>query len=75
MRRIDHDPVGFPGFARQLDENAVEHAQAAPTDEPVVDRLVRPVAARRIAPSQAILDDEDDRRHNQPVINSRNTMR
>jgi hypothetical protein len=40
MRGIDHDPVRLPGLASQLDKDAVEHTQAAPTNEPVVDCLV-----------------------------------
>ena len=52
MRGVDHNPVGFAGFARQLGEDAVEHPQAAPADEAVVDGLVRTVtrASRHIKP-------------------------
>ncbi len=75
MCRIDHDPVWLSSFARQLGKDAAEHAKAAPTDEPVIDCLVRPVGSRCIAPPQPVLDDEDNRRHNQPVIDPWNTMR
>src|SRR6202034_3071824 len=37
MRGVDHDPLGLAAFARQGCENLVEHAQAAPTNEPIVD--------------------------------------
>ena len=73
--RIDHDPLRFSGLARQFDKDAVEHPQAAPADEAVVDRLVRSVSARRITPPQAVLDDKDDLRYNQPVIDPGNTVR
>ncbi len=75
VRRVDHDPVGLSGLASQFDKDAIEHAHVAPADEPIVDCLRRPVSPGRIAPPQAVLDDEDDRRHNQPVTNPRNTVR
>ena len=53
MRGVDHDPLRFAGLARQFGENLVEHAQTAPAHEPVVDRLVRAVFARGVAPAQA----------------------
>lgn len=72
---VDDDPVWLSSLACQLDKDAVEHAKAAPTDEPVIDRLVRPEGSRCISPPQPVLDDEDKRRHNQPVIDPWNTMR
>lgn len=36
---IDHQSIRLPAFGCQLGQDAVEHAQAAPADEPVVDRL------------------------------------
>ncbi len=32
VRRIDHDPVGFSGLARQFDKDAVEHPKPTPAD-------------------------------------------
>ena len=75
MGGVDHDPVGFSSLARQLGEDAIEHAQAAPADEAVVDRFVRAVILGRIAPHQPVLDNLDDRRHNAPVIDPWNSMR
>ena len=45
MRSIDHQPIRLAALGRQLGEDAIEHSQAAPADEPVVDRLVGPQAA------------------------------
>ena len=70
MGRVDHEPLGLAGFACPLRESLVEHAKTAPAHEPIIDRLVRPVVAERIAPAQAILDDEDNPRNDPPVINS-----
>ena len=72
MGGIDHQPGWVAGLARQLSENAVEHAEAAPAHEPVVDRLVRTVAGRCIAPAQTVPNDEDDPADHPPVINPRN---
>jgi hypothetical protein len=51
---VDHQPVRLGAFACQFGEDPVEHTQPAPADEAVVDRLVRAVGVRRIAPAQAI---------------------
>src|ERR1700690_3706033 len=52
MRGVDHDPLQLAALARQFGENLVEHAQAAPANEPIVDRLVRAILARRGASRQ-----------------------
>jgi hypothetical protein len=75
MRGVDHDPLGLCALARQLSEDLVEHAQTAPADEAVVDRLMRAIPRRRIAPTQAVLDDEYDRADNPPVIHPSDPMR
>jgi len=72
---VDHDPLGLACLAGELGEDAVEHAQAAPANEAVVDRLVRPVIAWRITPHQPVLDDVDDRRDDPPVIDPRHPVR
>jgi len=43
MRGVDHDPLRPGAFARKFGEDRVEHAQPAPADEPVIDRLVRAI--------------------------------
>src|SRR6202044_1527859 len=52
MRGVDHDPLRFAALARQFGENLVEHAQAAPSNKPIVDRLVRAIVARSVPPTQ-----------------------
>ncbi len=51
---IDRQLVSLAGLGSQRPEDAVEHAYAAPADEAVVDRLVRPVLRRRITPPQPV---------------------
>ena len=60
MGRIDHQLVGINSFSGQTCKYPVEHAQLAPADEAVVDRPVRAVLGWRIAPPQAVPDDEDN---------------
>jgi hypothetical protein len=55
MRGVDHDPLRFAALARQFGENLVEHAQAAPSNKPIVDRLVRAIVARSVAPTQPVV--------------------
>jgi len=45
---VDHQLLGSAALDRQRREDLVKHAEAASADEPVVDRLVRTVAGRRI---------------------------
>jgi hypothetical protein len=75
MRGVDHDPLGLAAPARQRGEYLVEHAQSAPADEAVVDRLVRAVVPRRVAPAQAVLDDEHYRTDDPPVVHPSHPMR
>jgi len=42
VRRVDHQPVGLAAPGRERLEDAVEHAHLPPSDEAVVNRLVRP---------------------------------
>ena len=72
---VDHDPVRLAAAACQSLEDAVEHAQPAPSNEPVVQRLVRPVRRRRIAPAQAVADDEDDAAQHTTVVHAGHAVR
>ena len=72
--RVDHQPARLASLARQFGKNLVEHAKTAPAHEPIVDRLVRTVLARGLAPPQPVSDDEDDPANHPSVINSGNTM-
>ena len=71
---VDHEPVGFAAFGRQRGKDPVEHAQTAPPDETVVDRLVRTVLARRIALTQPVPDHEDDATDHPAVIDPRHPV-
>src|ERR1700733_4584776 len=75
MRGVDHDPLRFAALARQFGENLVEHAQAAPSNKSIVDRLVRAIVARSVAPTQPVLDHKDDRADDPPIVHPRNPMR
>lgn len=72
---VDHQPIRLPALGGGLGEDAVEHAQAAPADEPVVDRLVRAITGRCITPAEPVPDHENNAAHNPPVIDPRNAMR
>ena len=75
MGGIDHQPVRLSALGREFSEDAVEHAQAAPADEAIIDRLVRTVGGRRITPAQAVPDHEDDAAQDPPVIDPRDAVR
>jgi hypothetical protein len=74
MRGVDHDPLGLAAIVRQRCEN-VERTQTAPANEPIVDRLVRAILSRRVAPAKPILDHKHDRTHDPPVVHPRDPMR
>src|ERR1700730_4877535 len=75
MRGGDHDPLRVAALARQFGENLVEHAQATPANEPIVDRLVRAIVGRSVAPTQPVLDHEHDRADDPPIVHPRDPMR
>src|SRR5471030_2264439 len=75
MSGVDHDPLRLTAFAHQLGEDVVEHAQPAPADEAVVDRLVRAVIPGRVAPAKSVLDYKDDGADDPAVVNPRDPMR
>lgn len=75
MGRINHHLIRRPGHVGKLSEYPVEHAKPAPTDEPVVDRLVRAVIRWGVTPAQPVADHKDDATENPPVINPRNPVR
>src|ERR1700690_1665201 len=68
MRGVDHDPLRLAALAGQFGENLVEHAQAAPAHEPIVDCLVRAIVGPSIAPAQPVLDHKHDRADDPPVL-------
>ena len=54
---VDHQPLGHAALGRQAREDAFEHAEPAPSHEPVVQRLVWAVTGRRVLPLEAVADD------------------
>lgn len=72
---IDHQLIGLPALGGELSEDAVEHIQAAPADEAVVDCFVRTISGRRIAPAQPVPDHEDDTAHDPAIIDPRDAVR
>jgi hypothetical protein len=73
----DLDLVRLPvedGVVRDRDV-AVAHAQAAPANGTVADRLVRPIGHRRIPPAQAIFQHKADLRDHPPLVRQQNPMR
>ena len=75
MCGVDHNPLRLGTLARQFGENLVEHAQPAPANEPVVDRLMRAIVSRCVPPAQPVLDHEDDAAHDPPVVHPRDPVR
>lgn len=75
MGGIDHQLIWLPALGGELGEDAVEHAHAAPADEPIVERLGWPILGGSIAPAQAIADHEDDTADNPRVIDPGHPVR
>ena len=69
MRRVDHRRPTRGGLLGRSREDVVEDAGLAPAHEPIVERLVRIVAGRRVATHRAGEDDVDDARDHASVIN------
>jgi len=74
MGSVNHDALRLWPFAREPGEDAVEDTEPAPADEAIVERLLRPVALRRVLPLQAVPDHVDDPAYHTPVIDPRHAM-
>lgn len=74
MRCVDH-PVKLAALDGERREDAVKHAQMAPSDEALVDSLVWPLVLWRIAPAQTVTDHQDDARDYPPAIDQRHESR
>jgi len=72
MGGIQHHRRRGPAGLGQPREYPVPNTFARPPDEPVVQRLVRPVMGRGILPSAAQLKNVDDPRYHTTVIDPRN---
>ena len=55
MGGIDHDALRLWSFARQGREDTVKDTEPAPSDEAIIEGLVRPIVLGRIFPLQAVL--------------------
>ena len=75
MGGIDHQSLRLPALGSELGEDTVEHTQAAPADEAIVDRFVRTIGGRRIAPAQPVPDHENDAAHDPAIIDPRDAVR
>lgn len=75
MGRADHQPVWLAALSRKLGKYPVEHTQAAPADEPLVDRLLRTMGRRRTSPANSIPDHEDNAAHDPSIVDPRDTVR
>ena len=60
MSSVDHQLLWLAPFRSQLGQNPVEHAEPAPPDEAVVDRLVRAILLRSVTPPQPVAQNKDD---------------
>lgn len=74
MGRIDHQLVLLSTLGSQRGKDLVEHAQPTPADEPIVDRLVRPILARCIALIKVIADQEDNPADDPSIFDPRHSM-
>src|SRR5947209_2752505 len=71
----EHQPLRCASLGRQGCEDACEYTEPAPTDEAVVQRLVRAIAGGCILPLQAISDDVDDPADHPAIVNPRQAAR
>ncbi len=75
MGGVDHHLVRLAALCYKACEDPIKHTHPAPAHKTVIERLVRPVGTRRIAPTQPVANDEDDARDDLAVIDPRNTVR
>ena len=68
--RVDHQPIRWAGFRGQGRKYAIEHAHPGPSDEPVVQGLMRSVDLGRVTPSQPIANDVNDAADNPTIIHT-----
>lgn len=72
---IDHQLIGLSALGGKFGEDAVEYAQTASANEPVVDRIVRVVTDRRITPQQPVPDHENVAVDDPAIIDPWDAMR
>ena len=69
VSRVDHDRLGRGARGGQSLHYAEEYAPFAPPRPPVVERHVRAILPRRIAPTQPVAVYEYDAAQHPPIIN------
>lgn len=69
--RLVASMIGLAALGGELDKVAIEHTQAIPTNEAIVDCFVRTTKGRRIAPAQPASDDEEHAAHDPGIIEPR----
>jgi hypothetical protein len=74
MRSVNHDGVGLCPASYQAAEYSIKDAHSRPTDEAIVEGLVRSINFRRVPPSQAVSDDMYYSADYSPVIDTRLAM-
>ena len=74
VRCVDHEALGLGPFTGECREDPVEDAEAAPTDEAVVERLVRSIILMRIFLLQAKLEDSDNAADETAIIDTGNAV-
>ena len=68
-------PAGYVTDLFKALEDLLEHPEPAPPDEAIVNRVRPTIVGGRIAPSQAVPDDEDDAADDPTAIHPRHTAR
>src|SRR5664279_4900877 len=66
---------GLPPLRANAAKILLNTPKRLPANEPIVDRLVRAVLSRRVAPAKPVLDHKHDRAHDPPVVNPRHPVR
>jgi hypothetical protein len=68
MCRIDHQLVSLAILGCEACKYLAESAHPAPSDEPIVNRLVRAIFSWCIAPAQPVADHKNNPADNPPII-------
>ena len=71
MHGVNHDGVRFRPARYQGAEYSIKYTHSRPTDEAIVEGLVRSINFRRVPPSQAVADDVDNPADDKAVIDTR----
>jgi hypothetical protein len=67
---VDEQPVWHILAARQRAEDTFPYAAFGPADEPVVERLLRPIDIGTVGPAPAALQSMDDPAQHTTIVNT-----